>query len=385
MTVSSSPRGRGSIRRIPIPDVLGLNVDNAKIVLSNAGFSRFKLHFTEDYADEFDVVDQYPRSGLLVHADTEVQLNVARTSVVAYLPQVFQQAALDGASWLKGFLFIVQSLHDKVNRRLEHIHELFDPRTADEEFLPWLASWLAIMLNPDWSELERRKMLMAATKLFPVRGTATAIRDFVHIYVGVNVVIEENAWPFEGFRIGVNSTVGEDTVILPAMNLAHCFVVRLDKPASQTPDDEIIKIHQIIQNQKPAHCSYFLAFSDEAESGVMGAFMAIGVPAGDGEVAMGIGIGMDGMPIDVIGGGEASSGLLYEPEPEPDSDKVEKTPMAAGKKAPKATARSPKASAKGTTKKTGKASASKRASMTSAKKSSGTRKRTTKKTSKKKE
>ena len=313
MTVSSEPRGRGLVRRVAVPDVVGLHAEDAKIVLSNAGFERFKVHYTEAYAGEFDVVDQFPRAGLLVPKDAEISLRVNRMSLVQYLPQAFQQTALDGASWLKGFLYIVQTVYDRVGFRLADVHRLFDPRTTDPEFLPWLASWLAISLNPDWTTLQRRQMLMAATELFPHRGTARAVREFVKIYAGANVVIEENAWPFQGFRIGVHSTVGDDTVILPPMNLAHCFVVRLDKPASKTPEDEIIKIHQIIQGQKPAHTSYFLAFSDEAATGVMGTFMSIGIagPESEGGLGLGIGIGMDGMP---FGGGGVvgqSSGLLY--------------------------------------------------------------------------
>jgi hypothetical protein len=120
-------------------------------------------------------------------------------------------------------------------------------------------------------------MLLAATRLFPYRGTARAIAEFVKIYTDADVQVEENTWPFKGFKIGVHSTVGEDTVILPTMNLAHCFVVRLDRSAGNVPEDEIIRIHQIIQNQKPAHTAYFLAFSDEEAAGEMGSFMTIGM------------------------------------------------------------------------------------------------------------
>jgi len=301
-------------------------------VLSNAGFHRFRTHFTEDYAAEFSVVEQFPRPGLLVSKDVEVELRVSRQSLVQFLPQVFQQTAMDGASWLKGFLYIIQHEYDSVARRLERLHELFDPRSTDPDFLPWLASWLAISLNPDWNTLQRRQMLMAATRLFPDRGTAKAIREFVRIYAGANVEIEENSWPFQGFKIGVHSTVGSDTVILPPMNLAHCFVVRLDKPASRTPEDEIIKIHQIIQNQKPAHTSYFLAFSDEAESGMMGTFMSIGLagPDAGGGIGIGIGVAPDGSAFEFESSGGSTSGLLYEPELEP--EKVEKkTPLTSAK------------------------------------------------------
>jgi len=314
MTASSDIRARGVIKRIAMPDVSGLQVENAKIVLQHAGFERFRVFYVEDYAQEFSVVDQFPRSGLLVPRESEVLLKIARQSLIGFLPQAFQQPEMDGGgNFLRGFLNIVQHTYDSVNRRIKSVHELFDPRSTDPDFLPWLASWLAITLNPDWTTLQRRKMLMAATQLFPDRGTSKAIREFVRIYVGAKVEIEENSWPFQGFKIGVHSTVGDDTVILPPMNLAHCFVVRLDKPASATNDDEIIKIHQIIQNQKPAHTSYFLAFSDEVETGTMGAFMAIGMApaeiATDAQppvIGIGIGIAFDGTVYE----GEGGTGLL---------------------------------------------------------------------------
>jgi phage tail-like protein len=320
MTASSDIRGRGVVvKRIPVPEVTGLHVDNAKIVLQVAGFERVKVHYVEDYADEFAVVEQFPRSGLIIPRETEIVLRICRRNLISFLPQIFQQSEMEGGgSFLRGFLNVVQHVHDSVVDRIRSLHSLFDPRTTEPEFIPWLASWLAITLNPDWSALQRRKMLMAAMQLFPDRGTAKAIREFVRIYVGAKVEIEENAWPYEGFRIGIHSTIGADTVILPPMNLAHCFVVRLDKPVSKVPDDEIIKIHQIIQTQKPAHTSYFLAFSDEEETGTMGAFMAIGMAPAEAVdagfqpvIGIGIGIGSDGTVYE----GEGGTGLIAAPEP----------------------------------------------------------------------
>jgi phage tail-like protein len=303
MTASSETRGRGVIKRAAVPDVSGQSLTNARIMLASAGFESTRVHYVEDYAPEFTVVEQMPRYGTLVPRETEVVLQVSRRSLLGFLPRIFQQTEVEGGgTFLRSFLNIIQHTYDSYSGRISRIHQLFDPRTTDPDFLPWLGSWLAIGLNPDWTELQRRKMLMAATQLFPHRGTAHAVSEFVRIYVGANVAVEENTWPFKGFRIGVHSTVGEDTVILPPMNLNHCFVVRLDKPVTRVPDQEIIKIHQIIQAQKPAHTSYFLAFSDEEASGVMGAFMTIGGPLPTGEdatgeapaVHFGIGIGLDG-------------------------------------------------------------------------------------------
>ena len=289
MSVSSRSQGAGSAKpakRSVLPEVAGMHLDDARIMLTASGFDYVKVHYVESYQADFHVVKQEPGGGILVDTAREVTLEVARLNLVTYLPAVYQQTpTATGDSFIKGFLYIIQSLSDRTTRRLDRLDQLFDPRTADPEFLPWLGSWMSIALNRDWSELQTRKMLLAATQLFPLRGTAKAITDFVRIYTSAEVVVEENTWPFKGFRIGVHSTIGADSVILPAMNLAHCFVVRLSRSADNVPEDEIIRIHQIIQNQKPAHTAYFLAFSDEEAAGEMGAFMTIGVD--------GIGVGTE--------------------------------------------------------------------------------------------
>lgn len=281
MTVSSDP-GRLGGRKVVVPHVVGVEMNDARRMLTDAGLSDVRTRYVEEYAEEFEVVGQWPEAGVLVDRERHVEIRVARQSALIYLPRIYSQSA--DADFTKGFLYIVQEIYDSLNRRLDTIHELFDPRSADPDFLPWLASWLAIGLNRDWDTLQARRMLIAAMRLFPYRGTARAIREFVHIYTGASVTIEENAWPFRGFRIGVHSTVGLDTVILPPMNLTHCFVVQLERAASRVPEDEIIRIHEIIQAQKPAHTTYFLAFSDEDASGQMGSFMDIGVGAVIGSV-----------------------------------------------------------------------------------------------------
>ena len=139
--------------------------------------------------------------GRLVDSLDEVTLYVARQSLMAYLPQVYHSLPEDNVSFLKGFMYIVQQVFDGVSDQVAGIHKLFDPRHTEPEFLPWLASWLAITLNPEWDDLHRRKMLRAATLLFPHRGTALAIKEFVRIYTGAEVELEENAWPHAGFRI----------------------------------------------------------------------------------------------------------------------------------------------------------------------------------------
>lgn len=305
-----------------LPDVAGLHLRDAEIVLRNAGLSVTRVLHVEAYADEFNVIRQEPRDGQLIDRDRQITLHVARKNLVRFLPQVYQQSAADRDSFLRGFLSVVQQLSDRTTRRLDHLHELFDPRTTDPEFLPWLASWLALVVSPDWTELQSRKMLLAAARLFPYRGTARAIAEFVRIYTGADVRVEENSWPFAGFRIGPHSTIGLDSVILPPVNLAHVFVVRLERAASAVSESEIIKIHRIIQDQKPAHTSYFLAFRDETDAGEMGVFMSVGVDTIGEAQPVGIGIGV-------------TAAIEAEPEAEQAPTRSARTPKLADEDEPK--------------------------------------------------
>ena len=186
MSVSSRSTGAGGTKpakRAVLPDVGGLHVDDARVVLASSGFEYVKIHYVESYESDHHVVQQEPGGGILVDTAREVSLDVARVNLVNYLPAVYQQTTSPtGESFIKGFLYIIQALSDKTTRRLDRLDKLFDPRTTDPEFLPWLGSWMSIALNRDWTELQTRQMLLAATQLFPYRGTARAITDFVKIY-----------------------------------------------------------------------------------------------------------------------------------------------------------------------------------------------------------
>jgi phage tail-like protein len=293
----SAPRGPDSraARVAKLPKLEGLSLPDARVVLKLAGFEEIEVRYVESYFEDFTVIAQKPVAGDHADRQSAIQLQVSRASLVQYLPQVYQQAAADEVGFLRGYLYVVQHVVDRFQEQLDHVHEIFDPRTTPPEFFDWLAGWLAIALNRDWTELQTRKMLMAATRLFPHRGTAYAISEFIRIYTGARVEVQENTWPFQGFRVGVHSTVGEDTVILPDMNLAHCFVVKLDRSAAKVPEEEIIRIHEIVQLQKPAHTAYFLAFSDEAATGQMGSFLEVGTGGGIGMGGIGVGTGAETM------------------------------------------------------------------------------------------
>lgn len=266
-------------RKALVPDVVGLRLDDAAIVLQQAGFAPPQPRFTLAYAEENTVVEQVPDKGHLVESTAPVQLYVARASWVRFLPQLYQEATSGDNQLLHEFLWIFQHVHDRLDRQLAGLPALFDPRTTEPAFLPWLASWMALQLEADWSIDRQRQWLRRAPALYAIRGTRKALQATLAMFTYEDVLVFENAWPFEPFRIGVASEVGVTTTVLPPMDLAHCFVVQLPRSAADYTDDEIVRIHRVIQAEKPAHTQYFLTFFAADSAYELQPFLTIGEDA----------------------------------------------------------------------------------------------------------
>lgn len=267
-------------RKLPVPEVAGLTLPVASKVLAAAGFPAPRVHFVEAYAKADTVVAQQPDKGGLWESDQPVTVHVAKTSLVRYLPSVFRPKAEGEPSFLRDFLWIIQHQVDTVSRKIDAVPDLFHPSAAPAEFLPWLASWFAISFDETMPEAHRRKILKEAPVLFRIRGTKAALVRMVKLFAGLDVEVEENRWPYRGFRIGT-AAVGVDTMILPEVAMAHTFVVRVPKARDEVGEDLLLRLHRVIEAEKPASTNYFLQFTDvEGVTEVVG--MRIGVSSAVG-------------------------------------------------------------------------------------------------------
>lgn len=136
------------------------------------------------------------------------------------------------------------------------IATLFDPQETREEFLPWLASWVALGLRADWTDAQRREFLANIVPLYRRRGTKENLAELLRIYTGLSPVITDTEG--DEFQIGVHSTIGQDTFL--GGGTAHLFHVSVTMP---NPDPATLaRQHQIatalIDLQKPAHTDYRL-------------------------------------------------------------------------------------------------------------------------------
>ncbi len=271
-------------RKLKMPDVSGLQLDNAKLMLLNAEFSDgvINVRFRESYQPEATVLSQAPTKGQIVDADAPVELLVSKRSWVRNLPGLFQKGGFEDPDFLREYLWIPQHLWASIRGTLEGLHNHFDPYESPENFLEWLASWVAFKVDPGWPETKKRALIKRAMELYKIRGTVKGLKVFLAIFTDYEPEIIENTWPFKGFRIGVHSTVGVDSVILPPVNLSHCFIIQIPAAFRDVTDDIVIRIHDIIMSEKPAHAMYFLRFMAEIVERQKRDFLRIGIRSGIG-------------------------------------------------------------------------------------------------------
>jgi phage tail-like protein len=265
-----------------MPDVVGQPLKKAKFLVENAGLRVDSVVYTESYEERDTVLTQKPSRGQMIYAGEGVTLGVSRESYVKWLPALYQRNDINGKNFLRDLLWVIQHLFASVEEKLDVIHQFFDPYEAPEEFLPWLASWSAMVVDEDWPLSKKRRLIRKAMEMYRIRGTVKGLKLFISLFTGHEPVVRENQWPFKGWRIGVSSEIGLDTVVLPPVNLSHAFLVEMPVSYKDLSPESVIRIHEIIQMERPANTQYYLRFAVEEKKDELREFMVIGTRSGIG-------------------------------------------------------------------------------------------------------
>jgi phage tail-like protein len=152
-----------------------------------------------------------------------------KSALLKYLPGIYADHPFMG-----GLLEIFESLWSPLDRQIDQMYAYFDPQLTPAEFLPWLGTWVDLVLDENWSEARRRDLIQNAADLYRRRGTAGALRDYLAIYLGVSPTIVEDG---------------------PDGNPYH-FSVLLKVENPDTVDQD--RVRRIIEEEKPAHTIYTL-------------------------------------------------------------------------------------------------------------------------------
>ena len=274
-------------RVVRVPDVAGRQLDKARIVLEDAGLKRVVVLYRESYEDRDTVLEQRPARGQMVYEGTEVTIWVARRGYLEHLPAIYRRSDAVGRNLVRDLCFVFEHMFDSIDKNLVDGWRFYDPHVAPMEFLDWLSGWTAFTLDLDWPEAQKRALVKRAVDLYRIRGTKRGLTLFLKLFTGHEPEIVENEWPFKGFRLeGEGAEQGAriaiDSVVLPPMDLAHCFVVKMPIRFDAVTPEMVIRIHQIIQLEKPAHTHYYLQFAEEKGEVELREFFAIGLRSGIG-------------------------------------------------------------------------------------------------------
>jgi phage tail-like protein len=198
--------------------------------------------------------------------DTEAEERVA-VAVLAkgrylnHLPALYQADELMGR-----FLMLFESFWGPIEEQIDNEALYFDPRMAPPEFLPWLASWLNLVLDEHLPEERQRRLIQSAVSLYRRRGSKQGLIDYLEIYTGEKADVTEHR--AKDFRLGPEARLGPG-IALGKGNQPHAFTVTLRLPPIASPAgdengrarqeaDRRRTIEAIIEAEKPAHTVYTL-------------------------------------------------------------------------------------------------------------------------------
>jgi len=267
---------------VRVPHVAGLPAQKARIIMEDAGLEIEAILFRESYEDRDTVLEQMPSRGQMVYEGTGVCLWVARRGYLELLPAIYRRSDAVGRNVVRDICFLFEHMFGSVDTILENGDRYYNPHECPADFIPWLASWIAMVIDIDWPEEKKRAILKRAVDLYRIRGTRRSIILFLKLFTGHEPSITENEWPFNGFRVGVDARIGIDSVVLPPVNLNQCFIVTMPVKFNDVSPEMVARIHRIIQAEKPAHTHYYLRFASDIGDVELRDFFAIGIRSGIG-------------------------------------------------------------------------------------------------------
>lgn len=145
----------------------------------------------------------------------------------------------------------IEGLEQKIAR----LHELFNPKETLEDFLPWLASWVALDLRADLPLHRRRDLLANIVPLYQIRGTKKYMEELLKLHLDAVVAVDDSELP--RFQVAVHSTLGRYTYVDGGP--PYFFRVKLEFSATEREVEVQSRMaREVIELAKPAHTIYSL-------------------------------------------------------------------------------------------------------------------------------
>lgn len=196
-------------------------------------------------------------SGLTLETAEFLLFARPRSLYPTFLPDIYKEVDFIGR-----FLHIFEQAFEPAVQTLDTLWAYLDPLTAPETILPFLAHWVGWQLASELPLSQQRSLIRQAIQLYQWRGTRKGLRLYLHLYTGLPL---EEFVPEDQKRISIQDTFNQGLVLGEAClgqestiggGKPFHFSVCL-RPEAHHPLPEPL-IHKIIQQEKPAFCTYDL-------------------------------------------------------------------------------------------------------------------------------
>jgi phage tail-like protein len=146
--------------------------------------------------------------------------------------------------------------HPALEDEIANLHTLFDAMEAPEDFLPWLAGWVALVWRPDLSPPKQRRILANAVRLYRIRGTRLGLEESLRMYLDVLASVDDEDLP--PFEIAVHSTVGVDTYLGGGASFLFQVTLAFPRQDPEFVGEQTRLAREVIELGRPAHTRYVL-------------------------------------------------------------------------------------------------------------------------------
>lgn len=213
-------------------------------------------------------------------------------TLLPLLPRPYRQEAFRNDQ-LTRLLSLFETFFDDVDDLSAEQVSWLDPFAAPATVLPWLASWLEVELNGEWTDEARRRTIAQAYAQSARTGTPSALREALWREAGVRAVIHEplqagRVWVLGSCRsasappaslgattslaaadpdgailgrtatLGAAHLIGGDEIGSHLFEgMAHRFTVHISQRAFRT--SRRARAERVIERDKPAHTAYALS------------------------------------------------------------------------------------------------------------------------------
>jgi len=124
--------------------------------------------------------------------------------LLGFLPEIFRTGATSDAfpqdsmsapapsdDFMERFLALFESVLLPIDWLVDNFDLYLDPRSAPDEFLPWLEEWFGLDFAGTLEPVQRRELMCSAHRLFQLKGTRTALIEAIRLVTGCTAEVDD--------------------------------------------------------------------------------------------------------------------------------------------------------------------------------------------------